>query len=210
MNFIKHRMTRKGVINKVTGVMQRYSAYCQNVASIFDVGANVGIYSLLFTKYFPEASVIAFEPVQKNFTHLQQHINMNKLNNRVKIEQQGLWSSKAQMNLGIPKDRDDIENTGLYSVYGSKIQVTGSFDTMDEWSHLNPDLIKIDAEGAELEILRGASQCLSKARYLIIAKHQDHLDHPEGYLDIFARYGFEQKPKLRRKEDIFLEKIKVV
>jgi FkbM family methyltransferase len=57
-------------------------------AVVYDVGANVGIYSLLASlRAGPSGRVYAFEPLERNLRHLRRHITLNKLRNCTVLEQ---------------------------------------------------------------------------------------------------------------------------
>jgi FkbM family methyltransferase len=118
---------------------------------VWDVGANVGFYSLLAAR--KAARVIAFEPLPENLSYLRQHVELNGLQERVQI---------------FPVAASDHDGSGLFSVvpgnrsegslrpYGKLRVQTMRLDSVG----LVPDLIKIDVEGNEYEVLRGALDTL--------------------------------------------------
>ena len=148
----------------------------------FDIGANVGLYSLMLAHLWPDCVVYAFEPVKSNFDVLVKHIQINKLEQRINAFNFGFWSKDTQMSLWIPKNRDK-GNTGLYSSFhpdGSRV-TQGQFHVLDMWCNekdIWPDFIKVDTEGAEFEILSTSLVCLSKVKRIITEYNVKDNDFP--------------------------------
>jgi len=130
-------------------------------SSVYDVGANVGIYALLASrKTGPTGSVYAFEPNPRNLHYLHRHVVMNQLTNCLVMEvavsdKEGVEkfsSASWQHSMGrlTPDGELEVPTVTLDScVYGEK-------------KLRPPDVIKIDVEGAEFLVLRGASQTLTE------------------------------------------------
>ena len=130
-------------------------------AVVYDVGANVGIYSLLASiRSGPSGSVYAFEPLERNLEYLRQHIALNNLQNctvfgQAVCNEEGTRSfSAATMESPMahlsPNGELLVPSTTLDSgIYGPR--------------RLGPpDIIKIDVEGAELEVLQGSHRALAE------------------------------------------------
>jgi len=130
-------------------------------AVVYDVGANVGIYSLLASiRSGPSGSVYAFEPLERNLEYLRQHIALNNLQNctvfgQAVCNEEGTRSfSAAAMESPMahlsPNGELLVPSTTLDSgIYGPR--------------RLGPpDIIKIDVEGAELEVLQGSHRALAE------------------------------------------------
>ena len=127
----------------------------------FDIGANIGSYSLL-AGGVSNSSVIALEPVSHTFSKLQENIGVNNLFEKVKCLQYGAGSSISQgtittdygcQNKIISESQSDSQ---LSEVNSELINIT----TIDELSKLYgfPTAIKIDVEGYEDFAFEGASQ----------------------------------------------------
>ena len=155
---------------------------------IIDVGANIGWYSLLFHKMTQNLGVkiIAFEPDPTNFSLLQQNLEMNQAH-YVTAFNKGLSDSGNPMtlhlynkkNLGnhsfVAHQTGSIkERTSQNKGFISSLEVqTMKLDECwkqagldnDEW---RPKLMKIDVEGFELMVLRGAANLLKKFKWVIL------------------------------------------
>ncbi len=141
---------------------------------VFDVGANVGIYTLLSSVLVGErGSVFSFEPDPRNLFYLKEHVRINSMKNVTVVEAAVTDSSGAarfQRNLGSPA-------TGHLSPVGDVNVKTISLDGfVFEQGFPGPNCIKIDVEGAEELVLRGAGNILRKYHpVLFVAFHSTHL-----------------------------------
>jgi FkbM family methyltransferase len=130
-------------------------------AVVYDVGANVGIYSLLASlRVGASGMVYAFEPLDRNLKYLHRHISLNNLQNCIILEtavsnrEGGLPFSAAAWDPHMARLSQDgemsVPSTTLDAcIYGER--------------HLRPpNIIKIDVEGAEFEVLQGAARTLTE------------------------------------------------
>lgn len=152
---------------------------CKNVQSpvLFDVGANVGDYSLYLRQLFPSANIYAFEPAKSVFQELENKVN-----------EAGIKS----YNFGFSDSERTVEFY-CYTVEGNEASVLSSIDqrlptqvldvqtqrseeiqvrTIDrfcaEAAVDRIDFLKIDVEGHELSVLRGAQRMLESGAIPII------------------------------------------
>jgi FkbM family methyltransferase len=122
-----------------------------------DIGANVGFYSLIAAQ--AACKVYAFEPAPKTRSILERNLRLNGAKDVTAIEV-ALSDAAGEGELFL----DAKNNSGAASLRrspnsGNSVSIT--LDTYDHFSAVNalpnPALIKIDVEGAELEVLRGAA-----------------------------------------------------
>lgn len=121
-----------------------------------DVGANVGVYSLLAAGVCG-SRVLAIEPVPLTFQQLLENVQLNRLDNIVCINS-GLADKK-----GIMRFSDDLGARNCV-VEGATEGVLVSIDTLDaivSKHGIIPKLIKIDVEGYELPVLNGGLETIS-------------------------------------------------
>lgn len=130
--------------------------------TIIDIGANIGWYTMNLIDRYSNSRVIAFEPNPRIYKLLKLSINRNNLSNRVQVENMALYNTTTKILFhlaelsgasGITKN---LDNTNYESVY---VEAT-SLDMYCQAKQIEPDFIKIDAEGAELFILQGASKII--------------------------------------------------
>tara|TARA_B100000886_G_scaffold338235_2_gene300627 strand:- start:213 stop:1025 length:813 start_codon:yes stop_codon:yes gene_type:complete len=132
----------------------------------FDIGAHIGLYTLPSALKLKFGKVHAFEPGTYNLDVLKKHVNMNSLYN-VQIHDYLVGQEG--------KNVDFYENLNSMSPKNSisKVEKIDSFDhtikrqiSLDEYfldKKIYPDVIKIDVEGSELLVLRGATRIIKQS-----------------------------------------------
>jgi FkbM family methyltransferase len=133
---------------------------------VFDVGANVGESAKKYVDWFPESQIYCFEPVRGTFHELQENL---KGNERIHCFHFAFGASKGkgEMVLQGSSDRFFLLNPSKnVSVNNESILEKVDIETLDEFCsgrEINQiNLLKIDTEGGDLEVLRGAENMLSK------------------------------------------------
>jgi len=142
---------------------------CRGRRVVLDIGAHIGLVSLPVASILvDDGLLVAFEPATANAALLDRHIYLNNLSQKVRIEN----------TLVGEEDRDDVpffelcDATGMntvvpYAMGGDYRPVSRSQITLDTYCSdhdLTPEVIKIDVEGAELGVLRGGRETLSRCR----------------------------------------------
>lgn len=129
-------------------------------AYILDVGANIGNHSLYFATECKAKKIYAFEPIPTTFSILKKNIELNHLENIISPFNVGL-SSKATS--GIIK-KYSMENIGATIVEQSKDGnlALARLDDVDLSAFERIDFLKIDIEGHEIEMLKGAMETLKR------------------------------------------------
>lgn len=135
-----------------------------------DVGANFGVYTLVASKLVSESGmVLAFEPTAQSFRILQQNIRLNNFPN-VRAFQAALSNarSKAWLYHGWDPVGNSLGRDPLCSGDGEEVQTETLDQLLEESGIKHVDAIKIDVEGAEELVLRGAIRCLTSQRPIVI------------------------------------------
>ena len=137
------------------------------VRTLFDIGANLGNHTLYWSKYLRPDKIVAFEPFPVNDTVLRLNIGENRLSSVVTAETLAVGASQGYAsvsdidtgNLGGTtfKVTDEASSAGGYK----PVPMT-SVDLYAGQHNLAPDVIKIDTEGFELDVLKGAEKTLQK------------------------------------------------
>jgi FkbM family methyltransferase len=140
----------------------------------FDVGANIGLTSIFMALTARDVLVTAFEPSPINFPYLMRNVNQNKFSNVIAVPI-GLGDVPGFAEFyDIPgfsagshiKSEQAHPDTVDISTIPIKIETLDSYIAGTSISKL--DLLKIDAEGFELNVLRGAAKTLKKFEPLVI------------------------------------------
>jgi len=166
----------KHIVNKLKQVFSR------NPDLIFvDIGAHIGKYTVLAGRYLKRGFVVAFEPCLENFKYLTLNVKLNNINN-AKLFQLALWNEVKRIKLFIASTSG--EHT-CKQTFGKFIEVLAMpLDVII--FHMNfqdVDIVKIDVEGAEIEVIEGALNTLRKCKpHLIVEVKLHNLHRMFGYL----------------------------
>jgi FkbM family methyltransferase len=140
---------------------------------VLDIGAATGGFTVAACVAFPEARVYAFEPSLRQRIVLTRNVGANGIADRVTIEPIGLWKEEGDLSFRTHGDISTLEAVSALPkglVFGERVRVR----TLDDWfrqaglSHV--DLIKMDVEGAEIEILEGAAATLSMTAPMLLVQ----------------------------------------
>lgn len=141
---------------------------------VFDCGAHHGYASILFSRWVGEGgTVYAFEPAPSNVAVIEKNVQLNALNN-VKIELSALGAKAGTALLSKESNAQIRPGSG-----GIDVPVV----PIDDYEHLNPTVLKIDVEGFELEVMRGARQVLARMPRLAIEIHPEALSGYGGSVE---------------------------
>lgn len=141
---------------------------------IFDVGANIGALSIAFSRMVGKEGVIhAFEPNPFVIPKLERDLCVNNADN-VKIINKGLWS-KSMGELPFYCDNTSYSSASsfLRKMQSSEMVIIDvmSIDDYCEHNNIFPQLIKIDAELAEYEIIKGAEKTIKNHNPTLIFEY---------------------------------------
>jgi FkbM family methyltransferase len=165
---------------------------------VFDVGANIGWYSLLASRAVgPRGSVLAFEPSLENAVLAQQNAAVNNLANITVVpaaltDRDGwlTFLNKGSLEGRLEKDDSAAQaerRTARVAQVESRTLVP--ITTLDSWLEQTgqrpPDLVKIDVEGAEVGVLRGMERTLRGAGPTLIIELHGTREEVADLLDGF-------------------------
>ena len=138
------------------------------IKSFVDIGANNGYYYSLQAAKFGINEIHAFEPNPKILTHLYKNIHENNFQEVIKVYEIAL-SNLRLTNLSLAANRGANSRIVQKKRMRDKILKvsTRKFDDLD-LTLTNPTLIKIDVEGYELDVLKGANKFVEQTRPYVI------------------------------------------
>ena len=146
---------------------------------LIDIGANAGYFSLIAGKYGrADLKHVAVEPVPENIRLLKSHLSENDIQNVI-IEPMAISDKEGEIEFS--NSSNLAANTyktesSIFSEETIKVK-TSSLDAFASKYQLDSNcLIKIDVEGAELDVLKGGASFLRKFHpELVLATHDNHI-----------------------------------
>jgi FkbM family methyltransferase len=142
-----------------------FKAAVQPGSVVFDIGANAGAYTVLFAQWVGSTGhVYAFEPDGRAFEGLTAHIRLNGVADWTTASSAAVLDRLGEASLIVSQlpGGSRVMSLDDGSGSGGRVQVV-SIDHVCSERGVLPDVIKIDAEGAELSALRGARNTIAKA-----------------------------------------------
>ena len=206
--FVPNRLVKWRVetfFTKEPETLEWIDSFDDNSKIIFwDIGANIGLYSIYAALKFKNIEVVSFEPSTSNLRVLSRNISINKLENKIKINQFPLTNKENKYLM--MKEGDFVEGGALNS-FGEDFDFEGKifksemnyqlFGTTINYLIENnileiPDYIKIDVDGIEHLILEGASKYLNhkKIKSMSIEINENFTEQYEKVLYIMEKNDF--------------------
>jgi FkbM family methyltransferase len=156
---------------------------------VIDIGAHIGLYTIISSKRVgAQGKVVAIEAHPSNFEMLNRNIKLNQLTNVIPLNY-AVYSKETKLklynNYSIMHERIGEPTTKFVEANANTLDYI-----LQQQQVIHVNWIKIDVEGAELEVLKGASNVLSKSKdiALLIEVHG-----PDNYIPIIEflnLYGF--------------------
>ena len=199
---IESQIFWQGVQEGDRGKMALMLRELQPDSVLFDIGANVGAFTLAAASQLPEGEVHAFEPWPVHLGRLCANIRLNGFAN-VHVNPFALGKEKQTATLHII----DPVNTGMATLYpgenGPNIpsvdQTLISCQVLDDYVRergmARIDMMKIDVEGSELNVLKGGRKTLEHFRpKLLMELNPSHLERAGATADciftLLSKYGY--------------------
>ena len=161
--------------------------------TIIDIGANIGAFTLDCAVRFPSARIDAYEPNPRAYRMLQANIAANRLESRVRAFPDAVGRSCGVMNLW---SEGATITASAYPRPGDRASLTETCSTVDLPTALGradgrAALVKLDAEGAEADILEGGRTVLRRIEQCIGEYHEDRVpDVVPRCRSVFEESGF--------------------
>lgn len=160
-----------------------FEKYIDDNAVVADVGANIGNHTLYFTKKVGVKHVYSFEPIPSTFELLKKNISLNNIDSRVTLINAAVGKSSSNVK---------VDFTDPYDAGATQVKYSNEDDTdvmpclsLDEYFKDKPALpthLKIDVEGFELEVLKGAADIINKNQPIIFLETWKDKESVKSYL----------------------------
>lgn len=155
---------------------------CTNAKVFADVGAHVGLVSLSLAHACPGLEVFAFEPDEARADSFTRNLTLNdRLAPRIRLERVAMAAERGEA--GFQPAGEANTGVGRLVPRGSSAPLSVRTERLDAYFEARgplPDVVKIDVEGAELDVLRGMAGLFARGhpRTMLIEVHGFY--HGEG------------------------------
>ena len=170
----------------------------------WDIGANIGLYSIYNSLKHPKSTTIAFEPSSSNLRVLTRNISINNLEKNIKVVSIPLTNKE---NIFQEMKEGQFIEGGALNSFGEKFDFEGKeFKPIMKYNLLGttinyflensildiPDYIKIDVDGIEHLILEGGDKFLNdkKVKSLSIEINENFKEQYDKVLNLMNKYEF--------------------
>lgn len=189
-------LRRLGSVAKEPFTVAYIEEHVQPGDVFYDIGANVGPYSLIAAKATGgQATVFAFEPSPASFRDLVRNVELNEVGESVTPLPLALWSETGLLPVAW---RSDIAGAARHRL-GSRPKATSLTigvrldDAIEQLGVPAPTHAKIDTDGHEVEVLRGAAKALADPswRTLIVELDRKETDRNREIRALLSAAGFD-------------------
>jgi FkbM family methyltransferase len=165
---------------------------------VFDVGANMGWYSLLIASKIKDCLIHAFEPIPKTYSFLTKNIELNKAAN-ITAHHFGLSNEQKDLTFYFyPEGSGNASSANLSERIDAEL-VTCHVEKLDDFvnaNNLHVDFIKCDVEGAELFAFQGATETLQRDQPIVFTEMLRKWSakfnyHPNEIIALFSSFGYQ-------------------
>lgn len=210
---LREAETRANSCAKEPETVEWIEAYCKPGTVFYDIGANIGAYSLVAAAN--KAQVYAFEPAYQNFFRLCQNVSLNNMDSLISCFPIAFSSSTAAKNfvyletsIGTSRcyhnKEIDLQLNVPHQVIRKKTLIYRLDEFQAQFELPCPHMLKIDVDGAEKEIIEGASQILANPELKTVLIEIDELKFQSNQiLEILHRFRFAVEGKHHRSGKIY-------
>ncbi|MBP5204367.1 FkbM family methyltransferase [bacterium] len=177
---------------------------------IIDCGAYLGLSIVYFKKRYPNSKIIAFEPNPNVFPFLEENVTCNRLEN-VTLYNVALGRKKCTRDFYIDSSGIGAFSTSSFNkdAWNGKQRtkrIGVSVDMLSNYINSNVDLVKIDIEGAEMEVmddLAHTKKVVLVDNY-IIEFHQSKKNRLDNLTNLLEKYRYFVDIKPDKEDNLFL------
>lgn len=189
---------REETLQLKSEIFTHHCYYFETEAStpyIIDAGAHIGLATLYFKKLYPGAKIIAIEPHPRNFELLKKNVSENNLTD-VTLINAALASESGYKQLHADTEFEWHSTVSIFPGAWNATQNTKPFlvqaEPLKKFLTQKVDLLKMDIEGAEIEVLQAARKQLPQIKKIICEYHPNSRQqlHLEESLKFFKETGF--------------------
>ncbi len=180
---------------------------------IYDCEANVGTSVLYFSKNYPKAKIVAFEPSPAIFRLLEMNLKNNNVAQNIILNKQAVWIKNETLVF----NDEGADGGSLHAISNTKKVNVEAIDfllTLQKEEKI--DFLKIDIEGAEMELVPHIAPALHKVENIFIEYHSFNGQEQtlDKLLSVLTKHNFRyfirhaidrKKPFVNKKQDVNMD-----
>jgi len=164
-----------------SGERRVLESFISNLADddiVWDVGANIGIYTCFAAKKLSAGTAIGFEPVPVNRARLEENLRANAPKSSWQTTTDSLWNANETLSLAFDHPESNRLDAGAGHHYltdtdgWTSVECHRGDELVTEGMQV-PDVMKIDVQGAELQVLSGMGDVLDGVREIYLEIHRE-------------------------------------
>jgi FkbM family methyltransferase len=180
------------------------SSYVNPNKDVIDVGANIGLFSIMLAKKIDIShKVFAIEPTKNAASRLSRNIEMNHLTHKINVFQGVASNQSGTVEIKTIVGKEEYSSIGGIShpsVDNEQFVIekvdSKTIDELVSINSINPGLIKVDVEGCEHFVFGGANETLKTKRPIIVSEMSNFLLNRNGsssqeVIDLIKKHGYD-------------------
>lgn len=197
LEILNFNFYEKTDFNMIVKLIASLMTQRESEINFFDIGANIGWYTINLAKTFEKIKIFAFEPIPKTFLKLEINVELNLLNN-VSLCNFGFSNQEQELIFYYyPEGSGNASSVNL-SELDSVETIPCHVKRLDDFTIQNNfqvDFIKCDVEGAELFVFQGGIESIKKHQPIIftemLRKWSAKFDyHPNEIIELLSGIGY--------------------
>jgi FkbM family methyltransferase len=170
----------------------------KNNSTVFDIGANIGWYSIGISAHKKNTNVYSFEPIPKVFGNLKSNLKLNK-SNQIKLFNYGFYNKKKTLTFYYYPDASGYSSNIPFPGKKGFEKIECKLITLDEFVNKNKiskiDFVKCDVEGSELFVFQGGSKSIDRFKPIILSEisrinQSKFSSHPNDIIKFLKEKGY--------------------
>lgn len=162
---------------------------------VYDIGANIGLFTLFFSKYKPSVRIVAFEAVDGTVAALKTNLHRNSIHDVV-VENRAVSSEDGTVSFFVGHHHKSslVENwasdEGKREAREIKVPSIRIDSYVESNPSLKPDFIKIDVEGGADKVLEGAGEVFEAIRPMVMIESHNAIED-NAIIQILTKYDYD-------------------
>jgi FkbM family methyltransferase len=141
---------------------------------VIDLGANIGLATLIFAERYKKCHIVALEPDERNFELLERNVEPLVREGRCRALQRAIWDESTTLSLAVPSGDERFDAVRIVpGGEGQQVSTITMGNLLADIAFPRVDILKVDIEGAEVQLFAGDLAWLNRIRAIAIEFHGD-------------------------------------